>query len=396
MVSNMVVAAMAAGAFHISRYLPSPFREIFLVCICLVAFGFHHVAQYAAKEPGSGPELRKGWSFEVCTEGGSLTKKCLEGERAADILCYNGDSLPKDESGVAIVVIPGNPGLPHFYCSFGEHLQTALAASGVALAGVYSVGYPIFSTAPGTNTEGTGMETLETQTVIISKALTALEKRHNGKIIVIGHSLGAWVALRHYATGQAHNQESSPLLILAMPYLEFSSDSWLQCLYSKLVHLPGIDQLVRALSLVVMAVPSRARPLILKLFASLPQDLVGVSIATFFEQSHHVASVVKLLRSELAHLRAGMCLFEEFLSTARRPPLLAMYTLKDSWAPPEHASKLKALCSNDDDTVIIGETEAAGTSPPPHSFVCDDQHCRRFAKMVSEKIAHRIQQSVAD
>jgi len=322
-------------------------------------------------------------------------------------MSYTGDEaeLPKDSLGIALV--PGNPGIPHFYCPFGEQLHKALLAEGVGPVAIYTVGYPNFSTTAAAKTEAQGVAPIDDEASIISEVLDELAAQHGRGLVLLGHSIGAWMVLQHLLRknrhGDDHGQKhlrSVPMAFLAMPFLEVF-DNWKQRLLFCLVAFPLFSGLARVAALTLLALPLWARPWVLRLMVGPAAGSAReeVATATFLDQPHHGMGVLLMLKSELERLNpaitrdAGFGELKALLQAPNRPPVVGLYTHGDSWAPEAHFDRFRALLGEGDEVMDLGSGDfvaRCGGKPPPHDFVMEDAYLGPMAELVAKHVTSHL------
>ncbi|CAJ1338080.1 unnamed protein product [Effrenium voratum] len=294
------------------------------------------------------------------------------------------------EADVAVAVVPGNPGVPHYYCEFGEELQKALQEQGVSAA-IYCVGYLGFPS----RAEGAGLRqrsqavSVEEEAAAISKVLDELQGGHE-RLALFGHSIGAWITLRHLRAMAPERRRAVPLKVLAMPYLEYRAFSLQPLLLSP-------SALARLVALSAAALPSRLKELGAGLVSRSQRGslVYEVTLKTFFQQVHHLPSMSGLYYTECQRLNPategqGFAEVAEIMALPDRPRVLALYTKDDMWAPMEHSKRLRGFLS-EKDAVVDLSADPAG--PPAHAFVLSRKHCRQMAGLVAASLA-RFQRPV--
>lgn len=149
-------------------------------------------------------------------------------------------------------MVPGNPGIPHYYCGFGEELQKSFEAEGLDSPTIYCVGYVNFATRAErvTKRQKAGPVSVVEESARIAEVLEELQASHPDGFIIFGHSIGAWMVLQHLKSRTA---DEVPLAVLAMPYLEYRPCS----MQPVLALLPPF--LARLISLTAAALPSKAK-----------------------------------------------------------------------------------------------------------------------------------------
>jgi len=387
MVSNYALLAMAIAVVQVARALGSPMKEFMLFCVCMGVLIGGAIASQVEWEPGPGPKLPEGWRWHPGGEG-------------PEVLAYPAEPPADPANTLGFAIVPGNPGVPHFYCRYAERLHRELEA----LAGpttMYVVGYPNFATKSEPKEAGAH---IDSEAEAISAALACLNRAHSRKgLALFGHSIGAWVVAQYLGKTfvKADSKDAAPhvpLAIFAMPYLEFYG-SWKQRLVSLLARLPGYRALARFLTLAAMALPASVHDLVCPLVVSSNAAHCDTAKATLLQQAHHLMGMLLMVRSEVQRLDpartpgAGLEELAPLLESAERPPVLALFTRGDIWSPECHAPRLRTIMAGRDDVVYL----ANGTSgcvvegkPPSHSFILDDEFVGPMASLVADRVAREM------
>ena len=325
---------------------------------------------WCAAEQSEGPEPPEGWAWRE------------PNPELPEVLALK-SLKPKGEPEVAVAVVPGNPGVPHYYCEFGQELQQALQEQGVSAA-IYCVGYLGFPTRAKGAARSSGAVSLEEEAAAISKVLDELQGAHE-RLVLFGHSIGAWITLQHLRALAPERRKAMPLKVLAMPYLEYRPFS-----LQPLLRAPSV--LARLAARVATGLPGRLKELAVRLVSqSQPGTLVyDVTLKTFFQQAHHLPAMSGLYLSECRRLHAategqGFAEFAEIMELPNRPRMLALYTKDDMWAPMEHSQRLRGFFSEKDAMVDLG----ADPAPPAHAFVLSRKHCQQMAGLVAASLVKR-------
>ncbi|CAJ1429545.1 unnamed protein product [Effrenium voratum] len=360
---------LAVGVMQIANTLPSPLREILLFSLCIGILWGAAIMEQSSKTPPAGPEPPEGWLWHE-----------LKDPELPEVLARPAEG----EADVAVAVVPGNPGVPHYYCEFGEELQKALQEQGVSAA-IYCVGYLGFPT----RAEGAGLRqrsqavSVEEEAAAISKVLDELQGGHE-RLALFGHSIGAWITLRHLRAMAPERRRAVPLKVLAMPYLEYRAFSLQPLLLSP-------SALARLVALSAAALPSRLKELGAGLVSRSQRGslVYEVTLKTFFQQVHHLPSMSGLYYTECQRLNPategqGFVEVAEIMALPDRPRVLALYTKDDMWAPMEHSKRLRGFLS-EKDAVVDLSADPAG--PPAHAFVLSRKHCRQMAGLVAASLA---------
>eukprot|EP00913_Durusdinium_trenchii_P018556 g17436.t1 len=181
------------------------------------------------------------------------------------------------------------------------------------------------------------------ESTAIGEVLVQLQELHPDGFVILGHSIGAWIVLQ---TLKLVNDSASPvpLAVLAMPYLEYRPFSM-----QTLMRVPL--SLARLVALTATALPSRLKALLALPLSHNPRGSLAydVTLKTFLCQPHQLSAVVGLYHTECSRLDPakqgqGFSECKSILSMEDRPPVLALFTKGDMWAPMEHFYKLKGRC----------------------------------------------------
>mmetsp|Transcript_101842 Transcript_101842/g.328671 ORF Transcript_101842/g.328671 Transcript_101842/m.328671 type:complete len:387 (+) Transcript_101842:57-1217(+) len=303
--------------------------------------------------------------------------------------------LPGRGEGPGIVVVPGNPGIPHFYCAFGRHLQEALLARGAGGPAVYVLGYTNFVTA---SARSGPVASIGEEAARFGPALARLAARHpEAGLVLVGQSVGAWCMLRllREAAEQGKGHLAGvrvPLLVLATPYLEFDAASGMQGFYRRFFGLPFVPALVAAISGLAVLLPRWLQRRLAPVVASgLSEEDVEVGIATFGSQAHHLESVVFMAATEFEALDPerpsnGFAAVESLLQAAERPRLLAVFAQGDMWGGAEHERRLRRLCAGAADAGRSA-AEVLNAGNVQHAFVLVPEQSRKVADIIAERLA---------
>lgn len=424
---SVYTVGLAIGVFQLARSLPSPYKEGLLFVICVGALAGGALAERLGKPVEEGPQPPPRWERWQSRESLGEPSKA-DGDTPQERTAPGPDVLklpPAAGHGLGpklgIAIVPGNPGIPHFYCKFGEQLQQELAESGLSDVSVYVVGYPNFVTGASAAAarSACGTSAIEEEAARIGDVLSQLGRLHHvdGQpgLIAVGHSIGAWVVLQHLLQTGASARDIQ-LAFLAMPYLQFAPSAT-QARYRQIMGLPGFNSVLYFLALLPVMLPDSLKDwLATKLVREAEADQLEIVKATFLRQPHHTIAMAQMGRTEFLRLDAavvpegGLQEFAPLVGVAERPPLLALYTDNDHWAPRAHAQKLQELFDDakarrkggekpcdevlhiDLPEVLLGETSATGiksglpTSPAPHGFVLSPPHSAAIARLMSRRI----------
>jgi len=224
-------------------------------------------------------------------------------------------NFPAHDPARSIVIVPGNPGIPHLYCQFAE----GLAKSMVEAADLYILGYSNFVT----ESRPAAVATIEEEAEEIRACLEEIAEK-GAEMVVVAHSIGAWCVLRHLQLARYQKQLS--LLVLAMPFLELdeiSKESKQQRLRQLVMSrwgqlaVPGLARLLTWLPRFLQEKMAQSQ-------GALPKSQVEEwLLSTFGEQPHHFESMALMSITEFdllipGSVDSGFFLLEEVCR--QRPP----------------------------------------------------------------------------
>eukprot|EP00927_Polykrikos_kofoidii_P031068 TRINITY_DN26728_c0_g1_i1.p1 TRINITY_DN26728_c0_g1~~TRINITY_DN26728_c0_g1_i1.p1 ORF type:complete len:496 (-),score=100.60 TRINITY_DN26728_c0_g1_i1:65-1552(-) len=486
----VVTAGAAFAVVQAAKMLPSPFKEIMLTLVCAGVLIGHSIMQEADRKRNAGPPPPRGWKWRH--RSSDQDSEEARPERATDTATHAVDSNagaapsageatgsakePKEEAeglpcelpgpevlvypaedagpSLGIAIVPGNPGIPHFYCSFGHRLQEEVLAAGCGPCTVYVVGYPNFVTGADAATarERQGVASIDEEAVAIGATLSKLRAEHQARgLVLVGHSIGSWIIAQHLleeaegdckdkaegASGGSKQEdekksasqgapfENVPLVIMAMPYLEFDLGG--QGLLRVLLSLPFIESLLRFVALTALMLPERFLASLLRLFQpSCSQEPErGILMGTFLRQPHHLVGMPIMGRTEFVRLDPALTTsagFEELrplIKAPGRPPIVAIYTPKDSWGPAHHRerfAKMLAVSGTDGDegskTNVSAPAEEVAArdevldlstvgvlpddmQPPRHDFVTSARQSDAVATVVASRVVAHVTRGCA-
>jgi pimeloyl-ACP methyl ester carboxylesterase len=387
MVKPIVVIGLAFGVFQLAKLLPSPCKELFLICICAGVLTGHTLMQQASSERGPGPAPPPGWHMR--TKATNDTSNTIERDGSVNCEVLVLAAADGVKSSLGIVIVPGNPGIPQLYCAFGEELRGALQSAGRQSTTIYIVGFPNFVTgaAAASAREKLDVSSIQVEADAMAATLAELHTEHSERgVVVIGHSVGAWVATQALLHG-ACPLSDVPLLVLAMPYLEFSPMGR-QARYRTLFAQPFFEGLIRFLAVCAISLPGSVQNLIAR---RLHKEQPEIILRTFLQQPHHMIAMPLLARSAFTRLDpawtegAGLEEFRPLFETTGRPPVLALHTRGDPWVPSLHQERLKTLFAEVDEMVSVGDDSAK----IEHSFMVRVQDARTVASIIAAHIVTR-------
>lgn len=410
----LIQCILAIGVMQVASTFRSPFKEIILFCMCVGVLWGGLLVEQASKPATDGPGPPEGWFWkeekykekdqkdqkEAVTPNSKNKKKrkaakegAGEEEEDEETIRLQPEVLmlgsAKTGKSLGVALVPGNPGIPHYYCGFGEELQKSFEAEGLDSPTIYCVGYVNFATRAErvTKRQKAGPVSVVEESARIAEVLEELQASHPDGFIIFGHSIGAWMVLQHLKSRTA---DEVPLAVLAMPYLEYRPCS----MQPVLALLPPF--LARLISLTAAALPSKAKNLLAVPVSKNSRGSFAHDVTTksFFCQPHQLPAVLELYRTEGPRLDAassgqGFSECETILSKKDRPRILALYTKGDMWAPIEHSRRLRGLLSQKDEVIDLSADVAVDVKlgAPGHSFVLSREHSKCVAGVVAASLA---------
>ena len=401
----LIQCILAIGVMQVANTLPSPYREILLFCICIGVLWGGLLVEQASKKISDGPPAPEGWSWREEKEVSPSISKNKRKRKAKDDEEEDEETararvqpevllLPgKGQRSLGVALVPGNPGIPHYYCDFGEELQKAFENEDLDSPTIYCVGYVNFATRAESQErrqKAGGPLSVVEEAAKVAEVLEELQEAHPDGFVILGHSIGAWVVLQHLKTRTAEQVHQIPLAVLAMPYLEYRPFS-----SQRLLALPPLF-LTRLISLTAAALPSKLKDLLALLLSKNPQGSIAhdATVKSFLSQPHQFTAVLEFYRTEWVRLDAaqqgqGFSECENILKS-KRPRILAMYTKGDMWAPMEHSTQLRGLLSKKDEVIdLCLDPAMKGLEPPSHAFVLSREHCKQIAGIVAASFAKK-------
>jgi len=284
----------------------------------------------------------------------------------------------------AVVIIPGNPGIPHFYCNFGKQVQESYYEKRGVEPAVYILGYTNFVAEKRRTQE---VASIEEEAFSFSNAIARIAARHKeGGLVLVGHSIGAWCVLRLLQQGYL-DQTHLPLIVLAAPYLQFDA-SGKQATLRSLFQWALFRPVVTMVSDFAVMLPDWIQQLMVPMVGGIrTQADCEALLGTFFRQKHHLESMIYMALTEFELLDVsrstnGFALLESMLPLPSRPPLLALYADHDIWAGTEHAQRVKHMFAEASST---GSPQAAveALGAVSHSFILKPEESRKVADIIA-------------
>lgn len=326
-----------------------------------------------------------------------------------------------------VVFVPGNPGMPRFYCDFARMLCDRIGAK-VVLLGL--VGHlEASSSAQLSSGERTRTFNLEDQVNHVAERIQPFMQEaaeHDVPFALVGHSIGSWIALRAAQKTCGHRQQqqkqqdvgsdggvatstrarsraspvrrrrtssggstivASPRLLLLTPFLECPACMEAESFRSKhrlwkrpVGVLPSIgDALIEplgALAFIAQRLPESARRWIAR--GSLTNLATPYDTLVVNELMHRgqVRNLLSLASDEFRTLDVQM----DVASELGAMPARALYVPDDEWAPLAMAESMKSQGLH----VSILESDAQTTMK--HAFSVQPGSCARVAEWASNAL----------
>jgi len=290
--------------------------------------------------------------------------------------------ISSDTPGV--VIIPGNPGIPHFYCNFGKQVQESYHKKRGVEPAVYILGYSNFVAETSRTQE---VASIDDEAFSFRNAIARIEAQHKeGGLVLVGHSIGAWCVLRLLQQG-CLDQTHLPLIVLAAPYLQFDA-SGKQATLRSLFQWALFRPVVTLVSNFAVMLPDWIQQLVTPMLGVRTGADVEALLGTFFRQKHHLESMIYMALTEFELLDVsrstnGFALLESMLPLPSRPPLLALYADHDVWAGTEHAQRVKDMFAKTSSTGGSPRAVVEALGAVSHSFVLKPEESRRVADIIA-------------
>ena len=298
--------------------------------------------------------------------------------RARGSASSSASSSSSTSSSTRVFVVPGNPGVPAFYETFALALGEATAASSVEVVGY--LGHTV-KDRPNRTEWFTLDEQKEHVREYIERRLAESSGDDDGsttKCVVVGHSIGAHVALH---ARRALGRDKVHGIIGLMPFLHVNERSALQKSLSFVTRLSLVAHaLGKLLDGLRAALPS-ARLLLLRAAVTKSMDTTAAEITSAWLRWQSLINMVFMGRTEFDALTVPVteC---PLVASARPSELAVVYAHNDHWAP---LHQRDALASIDVDvTTIDADIDVA------HDFVVNDASARVVAALCVPLVARLV------
>eukprot|EP00439_Symbiodinium_sp_Y106_P051886 s1988_g6.t3 len=296
--------------------------------------------------------------------------RMLVAEQSMEVLHLPCLSAP---STLNVVVVPGNPGIPHLYCSFAEDLQRSLPED----AKMHILGYSNFATETLPNRVATIEEEAESLGDLLEELIDPSEN-----VLLVAHSIGAWCMLRRLQKRPLWHDRRF-LAVLAMPFLEIDveSEKSRQRTLRELVLSPWGQVAVPGLANLLTLLPESLKEKVaLSQGAEHGSPEAKQLLSTFGKQAHHFESLAFMSISEFNQLLpgsedSGFFLLKQLAKT--QLPLLFLTVDVDTWCPKAHSQRLDVLMQN-----MLPFAQHLRLGAIPHGFLFCGSHRRAVADAI--------------
>ena len=243
-----------------------------------------------------------------------------------------------------IILIPGNPGIAEYYRTFTERLNEKTSN----FYSIHTIDYAGFSLKPS-NSFFSIQEELEHSIHEIQQLIQNLNQNNSNPsdkknksdfkykknikpkfpIILMGHSIGAWIARE--IDKRENLNFSVQQLIYIFPFFHKDPHSKLQKFLELLLNTPFLDRLIYSIYLFLRILPNSLLNKIMSPFLKkMNQNAKNVTWKYFVEHKHILKSVIFLARTEFQTLPYSLFL-KDFSMIGNNKFIL--YNTDDLWAP---------------------------------------------------------------
>ena len=274
-----------------------------------------------------------------------------------------------------VFVVPGNPGVPAFYETFALALGEATAASSVEVVGY--LGHTV-EDRPNREEWFTLDEQKEHVREYIARRLA--ESRDGEKCVVVGHSIGAHIALharRELGREKVHG------VIGLMPFLHVNTRSALQKSLNFVTRLSLVTHALGKLLDGLRAFAPTARVFLLRNAVTKSMDTTAAEITSAWLRWQNLINMVFMGRTEFDALTVPVTECPLVADAALPSDFAAVYARDDHWAP---LHQRDALASIDVDVTTIDGVDV----DVKHDFVVNDASSRVVASSWCAPIVARL------
>lgn len=240
-------------------------------------------------------------------------------------------------NGPAVFVVPGNPGVARFYEAFATALGERLDARTVDV-----IGYLGHTECARPNRSE--WFTLEEQKAhvrdYVDARLREEAKTSNTECVVVGHSIGAHLAL---FTAKELGYDRVTVVLGLMPFLHVNGRSMLQRFLSLVTRARFVAHVVGRFVDALGVVAPALRSALLRLTVTRSMDSTAAEITSSWLRWQSLINMVFMGRTEFDALTRAVDECELVTSARARGRFAALYALDDHWAPLHQRDALASL-----------------------------------------------------
>ncbi|WCL49618.1 hypothetical protein [Leptospira sp. GIMC2001] len=257
-----------------------------------------------------------------------------------------------------IFIIPGNPGIADYYNNLKNLLESGLGRyTSIHILPYYGFRkdkpdrlYNLIEETEDKIDQIEAILNLHTKNTSIKKSKSKSEKKEKFQIILIGHSIGGWIAKE---IAIRNPQLPIKKIFLIFPFLKLDPNSKIQRIFKYLLKYDLYSFIALTLYKVIRILPySFTNKLLKGLWNSMNQDSQKITQEYFLRCSHIPRSVIHLARSEFKVLDQD--LDKNFFNTNPRKIHL-IYNDQDIWAPISHLKEIQNLNPNISSSLLKGD-----------------------------------------
>ncbi|KAG8970701.1 hypothetical protein FRC03_004083 [Tulasnella sp. 419] len=263
-------------------------------------------------------------------------------------------SSPHVNPELVVLFIPGNPGCIDFYIEYLSVLHAGLSPR-VAIFGKAHLGHVLgkHNTVPHFELTSLGAQVIST--LCLRKSLH--DEYPSAKIVVIGHSVGAWIATRVLEEPQI----PPVVTLLLFPTLSNIAQTpngvklaWL--------FWPSTALMLSYLAFLIMFIPKAVFKL---LFEDWPENQLLI-LQRFCRSPFSIAASLRMAREEMRTIID----LDRTLLQKHRSCIYLYYALTDDWVGLERALVID----------VLGESSQIHVASLPHAFCINADHSRKVAQ----------------